>query len=185
MRKELDKGFLTPQPVFIVATYDANGNADAMNAAWCGQVGPKQLSLSLSPHTPTENLKNQKAFTVSFATKAQIEACDYVGLVSHSKVPDKMQKSGFSLTKSEKVNAPIINELPVALECNVISITEEYGETRIVGEIVGMSADESVLTDGKVDLEKLCPVMFDSSALCYREIGMVIGGAWKVGKKLM
>ena len=185
MRKELEKGFLTPQPVFIVATYDEKGNADAMNAAWCGQVGPKQLSISLSPHTTTENLKNQKAFTVSFATKEQIAACDYVGIVSLGKVADKMQKSGFTLTKSGKVNAPIINELPVALECKVVSVSEEYGETRVVGEIVGMSADETVLTDGKVDLEKLNPVMFDSSAMCYREIGANIGGAWNIGKALM
>ena len=185
MRKEFEKGFLTPQPVFIVATYDENGNADAMNAAWCGQVGLNQLSISLSPHTTTENLKNQKAFTVSFATKPQIEACDYVGIVSLSKVKNKMEKSGFTVTKSGKVNAPIIDQLPVAIECKVISITEEYGETRVVGEIVGMSADESVLTNGKVDLDKLQPVMFDSSILCYREIGANVGGAWNVGKKLM
>jgi len=185
MKKSFDKGFITPQPVLIVATYDEKGNADAMNAAWCGQVGPKQLSLSLSPHTTTENLKNQKAFTVSFATKGKIAACDYVGLVSLSKVADKMQKSGFTLTKSGKVNAPIINELPVALECEVVSVSEEYGETRVVGEIVGMLADESVLTDGKVDLEKLHPVMFDSSAMCYREIGASVGEAWNIGKSLM
>lgn len=185
MRKAFDKGFLTPQPVFIVATYDANGKADAMNAAWAGQVGPKQLAIALSPHTTTENLKAQKAFTVSFATKAQIAACDYVGLVSLGKVSEKMQKSGFTTTKSEKVNAPIIDQLPVTLECNVVSITSEYGETRVVGEIIGMSADESVLTDGKVDLTKLQPVMFDSSALCYREIGESVGGAWNVGKSLM
>lgn len=185
MKQSFDKGFLTPQPVFIVATYDKDGKADAMNAAWAGQVGPKQISISLSPHTTTENLKSQRAFTVSFATKAQIAACDYVGLVSQGKVADKMEKSGFSTVKSEKVNAPIIDQLPVALECTVVSISEEYGETRVVGEIVGMAADESVITDGKVDLEKLQPVMFDSSALCYREIGANVGGAWNIGKSLM
>ena len=185
MKKSFDEGFLTPQPVFIVATYDKDGKANAMNAAWASQIGPKQLSLSLSPHVSTENLKEQKAFTISFATKEMIAACDYVGIVSAAKVPDKMEKAGFTLTKSKKVNAPVINELPVAIECNVLSITEEYGETRIVGEIVGMVAEEDVLTDGNVDLEKLHAVMFDSSSMCYREIGASIGGAWSVGKRLM
>lgn len=185
MKKSFDKGFLTPQPVFILATYDKDGKANAMNAAWAGQVGPKQLSVSLSSHVSTENLKNQKAFTVSFATKEMIASCDYVGIVSVAKVPNKLEKAGFSTTRSEKVNAPIINELPVALECKVISISEEYGETRVVGEIVGMVAEEDVLTDGKVDLEKIHAVMFDSSLLSYREIGTIVGGAWSVGKKLM
>lgn len=185
MRKNIAESIVTPQPVFIVATYDENGNANAMNAAWAGQVGPKQVALALSPHNTTENLKNQKAFTISFATKEQAEACDYVGIVSMNKVPDKMAKAGFTTSKAEHVNAPIIEELPVALECNVISISEEYKETRVVGEIVNMSVDESVLTDGKVDLDKLQPIMFDCSALCYRTIGENIGGAWNIGKSLM
>ena len=185
MRQNVKEAIVTPQPVFIVATYDENGNANAMNAAWAGQVGPKQIGMALSPHNTTENLKNQKAFTISFATKEQAAACDYVGIVSLNKVPDKIEKAGFTTVKSEHVNAPIIEQLPVAIECNVVSVTEEYNETRIVGEIVNMSVDESVLTDGKVDLDKLHPIMFDCSALCYREIGANIGGAWNIGKSLM
>ncbi len=185
MRKSFDKGIVTPQPVFIIATYDENGNADAMNAAWAGQVGPKEISLSLSAHRTTENIKKNKEFTVSFATKGFVAESDYVGIVSADKVADKMEKSGFTVTKSDKVNAPIINELPVAIECKVVSLTEEFNETRVVAEIVGMSADESVLTEDKVDLAKLQPIMFDSSALAYREIGDIVGGAWDAGKKLM
>lgn len=185
MKKQFDKGFITPQPVLIVATYGEDGSPDAMNAAWAGQVGPKQISLSLSPHVTTENIKRRGAFTVSFATKDRIAACDFVGIVSLGKVADKMEKAGFTVTKSAKVDAPLIDQLPVVLECAVVSVSEEYGETRIVGEIVGMSADEDVLTDGKVDLDKLQPVLFDSSALCYRDVGPSVGGAWNVGKSLM
>ncbi|MBQ8666403.1 MAG: flavin reductase, partial [Lachnospiraceae bacterium] len=87
MKQSFDKGFVTPHPVFIIATYDENGKADAMNAAWVGQVGGNQLSLSLSPHRTTTNIKTNKEFTVSFATKEQVEACDYVGIVSGDKVP--------------------------------------------------------------------------------------------------
>ena len=183
MKKSFDKGFVTPHPVFIIATYDENGKANAMNAAWVGQVGGNQLSLSLSPHRTTTNIKNNKEFTVSFATKEQVEACDYVGIVSGDKVPDKLEKCGFTVTKSDKVNAPIIDQLPVAIECKVVELQEEFNETRVVAEIVGMKADDSVLTDGKVDLEKLHPIMFDTVALSYREIGASVGGAWSAGKK--
>ncbi len=183
MKKSFDKGFVTPHPVFIIATYDENGKADAMNAAWCGQVGMNKLSISLSAHKTTQNIKANKEFTVSFATKEQIEACDYVGIVSANKVSDKLEKCGFTVTRSDKVNAPVIDQLPVAIECKVIELQEEFNETRVIAEIVGMKADESVLTDGKVDLEKLHPIMFDTVALCYREIGASVGGAWNAGKK--
>ena len=183
MKQSFDKGFVTPHPVFIIATYDENGKPDAMNAAWAGQVGGNQLSISLSPHMTTENIKRNMEFTVSFATKEFVEACDYVGMVSGNKVPDKLEKCGFTVTKSDKVNAPVIDQLPVAIECKVIELQEEFKETRVVAEIVGLKADESVLTDGKVDLSKLHPIMFDTVAMCYREIGDNIGGAWSAGKK--
>ena len=92
MKQSFDKGFVTPHPVFIIATYDENGKPDAMNAAWAGQVGGNQFSISLSPHRTTTNIKANKEFTVSFATKEQVEACDYVGIVSGDKVPDKLQR---------------------------------------------------------------------------------------------
>ena len=183
MKKSLEKGFITPLPVFIIATYDENGVANAMNAAWAGQIAPNMVSISLGALRSTENIKKTKALTVSFATKEYVEACDYVGLVSQNKVPDKLEKCGFTVTKSEKVNAPIIDQLPVAIECKVVDIQEEFGETRVVAEIVGLQADESVLEGDKVDIGKLQPIMYDTVAKCYREIGTNIGGAWDAGKK--
>lgn len=183
MKKSFDKGFVTPHPVFIIGTYDAEGYADAMNAAWAGQIGGNQFSISLSPHKTTENIRLNREFTVAFATKETVEACDYVGIVSGNKVPDKLEKCGFTVTKSDKVNAPVIDQLPVTIECKVIELQEEFKETRVVAEIVGMKAEENVLTDGKVDLEKVHPIMFDTVALCYREIGANVGGAWNAGKK--
>lgn len=185
MKVSFNKGFVTPQPVFIIATYDENGMPDAMNAAWCGQIAGNKLAISLSAHKTTTNIRTNQEFTVSFATKEYVDACDYVGIVSANKEPNKMAKSGFTVTRSDKVNAPIINQLPVAIECKVIELQEEFGETRVVAQIVGMKADESVLTDNKVDLDKLHPIMYDTVALCYREIGANIGSAWITGKKLM
>ena len=183
MKQSFDKGFMTPHPVLIIGTYDKDGTPNAMNAAWGGQVGANQISISLSPHNTTENIRANKEFTVAFATEDQIAACDYVGIVSKNKVPDKIEKCGFTVTKSDKVNAPVIDQLPVTIECRVVEFREEFKETRVVAEIVGMKAEESVLTDGKVDLGKLKPVVFDTVALCYRTVGDSVGGAWNVGKK--
>lgn len=113
----------------------------------------------------------------------RIAACDYVGIVSGSKVTDKLSKCGFTVTKSDKVNAPVIDQLPVTIECRVIELQEEFKETRVVADIVGLKADEEVLTDGKVDLGKVGLVVFDTVGLCYRTIGDSVGAAWGVGKK--
>ena len=185
MKQSFDKGFLTPYPVFIVASYDENGVPNAMNAAWGGQCGDKQVAICMSQHRTTANMEKTKAFTISFATAEQAAACDFVGMVSQDKVPDKMEKTGWTFTKSDKVNAPIIDQLPVAIECKLVEIQKEFGDLRIVGEIVGMKADDSVLTDGKVDLGKMKPIMFDGAALCYRTIGDSIGKAWGIGKECM
>lgn len=185
MKKRLEKGFVTPLPVFIIATYDKDGNPSAMNAAWCGQCGADLISISLGAHPSTENIQRTREFTVSFATKEFVEGCDYVGMVSAARVPDKLARAGFTVTKSERVNAPIIDQLPVAIECRVQDIIEEYGETRVIARIVGTVADESVFTDDKVDLSKVQPIMFDSSAKAYRVIGEKIAGAWDAGKKFM
>ncbi len=185
MKQNLEKAFVTPLPVFIIATYDEEGNASAMNAAWCGQAGSDLISISLGAHPSTENIKRNREFTVSYATAELIEACDYVGMVSAAKVPDKLARAGLTVTRSSRINAPIINELPVAVECRVMDITEEYGETRVVAQILGVVAEENVLTDGKVDLDKLHIVTFDSVSRTYRAVGNVVAGAWDAGKKFM
>ncbi len=185
MKKSFDKGFVAPHPVFIIATYDENGEPNAMNAAWAGQAGPNQITISLSPHNTTDNIKRNMEFTVGYATVDTVAACDYVGMVSKNKVPNKLEVCGLTTTKSERVNAPIINELPVSIECKVVKIEEEFGENRVVAEIVGAVADESVLTEGKVDFGKVPLITFDTVSLCYREVGDSVGGAWGAGKKFL
>ena len=185
MKKSFDKGFITPHPVLIIGTYDRDGRANAMNAAWGGQIGHNQIAVSLSGHKSTVNIKQNKEFTIAFATAEQIAACDFVGLVSGEKVPDKLEQCGFTVTPSDKVNAPVIDQLPVTIECKVLDIQEEFGENRVVAEIVGMKADEEVLTDGKVDLDKLHVVVYDTVGKCYRAVGGSVGGAWNAGKKFL
>ena len=169
----------TPQPCVMIATWDKDHNPDVMMAAWAGQYDYKKIVVSLSKHKTTENLELTGAFTVSFADIRTVAESDYFGLVSGNKVPDKVAKVGFTVTPSPNVDAPIINEYPLTLECKVVS----WGDGILVGEVVNQSASESILTDGKIDLAKLQPIVFDAAGMSYRAIGDVVGGAWNAGKK--
>lgn len=182
MRKNFGaKPWTYPQPVFIVATYDEEGNPDAMNAAWGGIDYDDQINLCLSAdHKTVKNLLATGAFTVSMATVRQLTACDYVGIVSGNKVPDKFAKAGFHVLKSDFVNAPLIEELPMAVECELISYDPQM--CHLVGKIVNVSADESILDEkGKIDPEKLCPITFDPVHNDYRVIGRKVGNAFQDG----
>ena len=182
MRKNFGaKPFCYPQPVFIVAAYDENGVPNAMNAAWGGISEENELSICLSPeHKTTENILKTGAFTVSMADEEHLRACDYVGVVSGNDVPDKFARAGFTAVKSEFVNAPLINELRMAMECKLKSYDPD--SCRLVGEIVNVSADESVLNDaGLVDPKKLCPITFDPMNLSYLTLGEKVGNAFSDG----
>ena len=168
----------TPQPCVMIATWDKDHTPDVMMAAWAGQYDHNQIVVSMSKHKTTENLELTGAFTVSFADIRTVAESDYLGIVSGNNVPDKVAKVGFTVTPSPNVDAPIINEYPLTLECKVVS----WKDGILVGEVVNMSADESILTDGKVDLAKLQPIVFDAAGMCYRAIGEVVGGAWNAGK---
>ena len=171
----------TPQPCVMIATWDKDHTPDVMMAAWAGQYDHNQIVVSLSKHKTTENLELTGAFTVSFADVRTVAESDYLGIVSGTKVPDKVAKVGFSVSPSPNVDAPIIDQYPLTLECKVVS----WKDGILVGEVVNMSADECILTDGKVDLGKLQPIVFDAAALTYRALGEVVGQAWGSGKKFM
>ncbi|MDE6132943.1 MAG: flavin reductase family protein [Oscillospiraceae bacterium] len=177
------KPWFYPLPVLIVGTYDENGKADAMNAAWGGLYGANMVELCLSAgHKTTKNIKSQKAFTVSFADAAHVIPCDYVGIVSANNTPDKMEKAGFTVTKSEFVDAPVINELPMTLECKLVKVTEEGN---IIGEIVNICADESVLDgEGKIDVSMLRPIAFEPVSNGYYVLGEKVGNAFSDGNSL-
>lgn len=185
MRKNFGaKPYTYPQPVLIIAAYDENGTPDAMNAAWGGISDDTQISMCLSAgHKTVKNIQARKAFTVSMADAAHVVACDYVGIVSGNKVPDKFEKAGFHATKSEFVDAPLIDELPMALECTLVSYDPET--CRLVGEIVNVSADERILDEnGKIDPAKLEPITFDPVNNAYLKLGEKVGNAFKDGMQL-
>lgn len=170
-------------PVLIVAAYDAEGRPNAMNAAWGGVFTDDHIGICISEgHKTTKNILATRAFTVSMATVEQLAACDYVGIVSGNKEADKVAKAGFTTSRSEVVNAPIINELPMTLECEMVSYDTE--SNHLVGRIVNVSADECILTDGKIDYRKLRPITYDPISHHYIELGDVVGNAFADGKRL-
>ena len=174
------KPYMYPMPVLIVGTYDENGVPNAMNAAWGITTDFQEITISLSEHKTTKNLVATGAFTVSMATEDTVIACDYVGVESGNTVLNKFEKAGFHATKSTRVNAPLIDELPMALECKVKS----YENGILIGEIVNVCADESVITDGKIDTKKLKPITFNPCNNTYIGLGKVVGKAFSDGMKL-
>ena len=184
MRKNFGaKPILYPQPVFIIGSYDENGKADAMNAAWGGISEADEISLCLSAgHKTVKNILARGVFTVSMATAETVVPCDYVGLVSGNDTADKLAAAGFHPAKSEFVDAPLIEELPMAVECSLISYDPET--CRMVGRIVNVCADERVLTDGLIDPAKLRPITFDAMNRAYYVLGEKVGNAFRDGAAL-
>ena len=185
MRKNFGaKPYMYPQPVLIIATYDKEGNPDAMNAAWGGISESDQISMCLSAgHKTTKNILERKAFTVSMADAAHVTEADYLGVVSGNDVTDKLEKAGLHTTKSSFVDAPLIDEFPMALECELVSYDEE--SCRMVGKIVNICAEESVLDEsGKISPAKLRPITFDPVNNDYLVLGEKVGNAFQDGMKL-
>ena len=184
MRKNFGKKtWLYPMPVLIVTTYNEDGTPNAMNAAWGGVYDTDQIMLCLSQdHRTTGNIRARGAFTVSIADAAHAEACDYVGMVSGRKVPDKLARAGLHTERAETVDAPVIRELPLALECRLVRFNEDG---ICIGDIVNVSVDESVLGEnGKVDVRKVRPITFDPFNNTYVALGETVGDAFSAGKSL-
>lgn len=188
MKKDLGvKPYLFPMPVLMISTYNEDGTVDVMNMAWGGICAHNMVSLNIGEdHKTSENIKRTGAFTLSIADVAHIEAADYFGIASGNKVPDKFERSGLSATKSEKVDAPVVNEFPLALECKVVEDKMEVYGHHVIGEILGVLAEDAILDEtGKVDIAKLDAFAFDQFQNGYYAIGEKVGQAWNTGKSLM
>lgn len=171
-----------PMPVLMIGTYDENGTPDVMNAAWGQICGMDKITLCLTEsHKTVKNLKKAGAFTVALADAAHVKEADYFGIATGNKVENKVAVAGLTAVKSERVNAPVIEEFPVTLECELV----ECGEYGIVGKIVNVLADESILdAKGKIDVTKSGILMFDQFRSGYYTVGEKVGTAWKSGMEL-
>lgn len=180
------KAWMLPQPVLILGTYNADGSANAMNAAWGGQWDAKEIMISMGAHATTENLARCPEFTVAFATRDTMVAADFVGIVSAKNDPGKMQKTGWQIVKAENVNAPVFANFPMTLECRILRKIDESEEGYyIVAEIVNVLVNEDFLAeDGKPDVEKMHLIVYDPIHHGYMELGSRVGNAFQDGKKL-
>ena len=177
------KNWMFPMPVLMIGTYNDDGSPDMMNAAWGGVSFDDQLTICIDTHHKTwRNIEKRKAFTVAFGTVGTVKSCDYLGIVSGDKVPDKVAKCGFTARRSAFVDAPVMEELPLVMECELISMNPD--NCNVVGRIVNCAAEESALTDGKPDAAKMRPICFDTCVHVYRVMGEVVAKAFSCGKEL-
>ena len=186
MKKNLKaKAYVYPMPVLIIGTYDENGTPNAMNAAWGTVCDTAQVSICISAtHKTAKNVLKTKAFTVAMADVNNVIPADYVGVVSGNKVTNKLEKCGWNTVKSEFVNAPIIEELPLTLECSLVSYDKD--SEILVGEVVNVCVDDSILdSHDKIDLNKFKPLCYDCDTHGYYVLGEKVGEAFKDGKKLI
>ena len=171
-----------PMPVLMIATYNEDGSIDVMNAAWGTMLERNQVILNLTEtHKTVKNIRNRKAFTVSIANAKNVVAADYFGVVSGNNTPNKFENSGLTSVKSDNVDAPIINEFPICLECELLEGESDWG---IVGKVVNVSADEEVMNGDNVDINKLEAIAFDPYTAGYYKVNERVGNAFKDGLQL-
>ena len=176
-----------PMPVLMVAAYDGNGKVNVMNAAWGMICNEDRIALFIDEeHKTTQNLLKTKAFTVSIADRAHMDVADFFGIASGNRMHDKFERTGYTAVKSGFVNAPIIDEFPVVMECELAEVVETESFYCIVGRIVNTAAEESVLSEnGKVDPARLHALIFDQFQHGYYVTGEQVGKAWNAGVGLM
>lgn len=175
-----------PMPVLMIATYNEDDSVDVMNAAWGMMADMKKIALNLTEtHKTVKNIKNRKAFTVSIADASHMTEADYFGIVSANNRSDKFAKSGMHAIKSANVDAPVIEEFPITMECNYIEYQDNENGVGVIGEIVNVLADECVLDEfGKIDPGKINALIYDPFNHGYYEVGKKVGNAFNEGTKL-
>ena len=186
MRKKLNltEGIF-PMPVLMVATYNDDGSVDVMNAAWGTMQERNHVALNLTEsHKTVKNIKARGAFTVSIDDAAHVVQADYFGVVSGNNEPRKFENSGLTAVRSELVDAPIINEFPLCLECEFIEYQDDKYGIGVIGKVVNVTADESVMVDDKVDISLVNAIAFDPYTHGYYKITERVGEAFKDGLKL-
>lgn len=188
MLKDLGvKPYLFPMPVLMIATYSEEDQVNVMNMAWGGICAENMVALNIDEdHKTAKNIKNRHAFTLSIADIDHLEQADFFGIATGNKMLDKFEKSGLTAIKSTKVDAPIVTDFPLTLECKVVECQHTAYGFRVLGEIVNVVADEKVLDEkGNVDPTKLNAFVFDQFQSGYYAIGEKVGQAWQSGVKFM
>ena len=174
-----------PMPVLMIATYNEDGTIDVMNAAWGMMIDRNIVALNLTEtHKTVKNIKQRKAFTVSIADSNHVVEADYLGVVSGNNTPNKFENSGLTAIKSENVDAPIINEFPICMECEFIEYQDSQYGAGVIGKVVNVTADEKVMNGENIDINLINAIAFDPYTHGYYKVGEKVGEAFKDGMKI-
>lgn len=174
-----------PMPVLLISTFNEDGSVDVMNAAWGTMLDRDMVALNLSEtHKTVENIKARKGFVIHIADAKHVVEADYFGVVSGSEEPEKFLKSGMTYTKSDLVDAPVINELPIAMECEFVEYQSDDTGLGVIGKVLRTSVEEANMKDGKVDVDSIEAIAFDPYTHGYYKVGGRVGEAFKDGFKL-
>lgn len=186
MKKDLGvQPALYPMPVLMIATYSDDGTVDVMNMAWGGICANDMVALNIGErHKTSKNIAKRGAFTLSIADRAHLDESDYFGIASGNTVTDKFARTGMTAVKSARVDAPVVEEYPVTLECTVVEMQQQPYGLRVLGKIENVLADEAVLDEnGKIDPVKVNAFAFDQFQNGYYALGEKCGQAWDNGKR--
>ncbi len=176
------KPYIFPLPVLLLVTYNEDGSANAMTAAWASIIESNEIIVSLAEHKTTENLARNPYLTIAVGDADHVVECDYLGITSGNEVPNKLEKAGLTTRKSESINAPIINELPLTLECK---FSREVEDGHFVFEILNVIAEDRILNGkGKIDVSKLRPICYDGSEHSYYVVREKVGQGFHDGAKI-
>jgi flavin reductase (DIM6/NTAB) family NADH-FMN oxidoreductase RutF len=186
MKKEIKTTeAIFPMPVLLISTFNEDGSADVMNAAWGTMLDRDMVALNLTEtHKTVENIKARKGFVIHIADAKHAAEADYFGIVSGHKVTDKLARAGMTFTRSELVDAPIINELPIAMECSFVEYQSDDTGLGVIGKVLRTSVEEANLKDGKVDIYSLEAIAFDPYTHGYYKVGGRVGEAFADGRKI-
>ena len=188
MKKDFGvKPYLYPMPTYMIGTYNEDGSVDVMMMAWGGICAEDMVALNLeADHKTVANLRARKAFTLAVPGTDTLKESDFFGIATGNKMADKFARSGLHAVKSARVDAPVIEEYPLTLECEVAEMQDQPYGLRVLGKIVNVLADEKVLDEaGKIDAGKLNAFAFDQMRNGYYALGEKVGQAWKSGAELM
>ena len=174
-----------PMPVLLISTFNEDGSVDVMNAAWGTMLDRDMVALNLTEtHKTVQNIKARKGFVVHIADAKHVVEADYFGVVSGNKEPDKFAKSGMTYTKADLVDAPVINELPIAMECEFIEYQSDDTGLGVIGKVLRTSVEEANMKDGKVNIDSVEAISFDPYTHGYYKVSGRVGEAFKDGLKI-
>lgn len=174
-----------PMPVLLISTFNEDGSVDVMNAAWGTMLDRDVVALNLTEtHKTVQNIKARGGFVIHIADAKHVVEADFFGVVSGNKEPEKFKKSGLSFVKSDLVDAPVINELPIAMECEFIEYQNDETGIGVIGKVLRTSVEEEHLKDGRVDIDSVEAIAFDPYTHGYYKVGGRVGEAFSDGLKL-